>query len=419
MAEAFKFIHASDLNLDQPMKGIVELPAHLKTTLANAPYDSATRIFDLAIAERVDFVLLAGNLLDIELGGPRASAFLLSQFERLLDKEIEVFWCAGEVDHPDRWPSSIELPENVTIFGSSVVEDVSFEKGESVVATIYGVGYDPKRVKQSELITPHNDGFSIALAHGEFDAATLSAPGIQYWALGGRHKATKLDKTGSVLVYPGTHQGRTPKQSGPHGCYLCRVDSSEKVRAQFVETGTVRWAPQKVAAAENVTETELKKILGERARKIASDTADQVVLASWYLTTTGEFNPGLRNSELNKRMTDWLRDEFGRGDNIVWTTKLTIEPPNNLPASWYEEDTILGEYLRAIGRYQSDDSLNLTLHEYMPEGTHSDALNGLGRVVKERRTDVLRKAALLGVEYLGAHKLIVDEINALETMETT
>ena len=56
---------------------------------------------------------------------------------------------------------------------------------------------------------------------------------------------------------------------------------------------------------------------------------------------------------------------------------------------------------------------------YMPEGTHSDALNGLGRVVKERRTDVLRKAALLGVEYLGAHKLIVDEINALETMETT
>ena len=238
MAEAFKFIHASDLNLDQPMKGIVELPAHLKTTLANAPYDSATRIFDLAIAERVDFVLLAGNLLDIELGGPRASAFLLSQFERLLDKEIEVFWCAGEVDHPDRWPSSIELPENVTIFGSSVVEDVSFEKGESVVATIYGVGYDPKRVKQSELITPHNDGFSIALAHGEFDAATLSAPGIQYWALGGRHKATKLDKTGSVLVIQERIKAERQNSRG-HMVAIC----AESTQAKKSELSLLKQAP--------------------------------------------------------------------------------------------------------------------------------------------------------------------------------
>ena len=415
MAEAFKFIHASDLHLDQPMKGIAELPPHLKTTLANAPYDSATRIFDLAIAERVDFVLLAGNLFNIETGGPRASAFLLSQFERLLDKEIEVFWCAGEVDHPDRWPSSIDLPENVTTFSTSIVEDVSFEKGDGVVATIYGVGFDPKRVKQSELITPSNDGFSIALAHGEFDSATLSAPGIQYWALGGRHKSTKLDKTRSVLVYPGSHQGRSPKQSGARGCYVCRVDANEKVRVQSVETDTVRWAPQKVAVAENISEADLKKVLGERARKIASDTTDQVVLASWYLTTTGEFSPSLRKTDLNKRLTDWLRDEFGRGDNIVWTTKLTVEPPNNLPSSWYEEDTILGEYLRAIGRYQSDDSLNLSLHEYMPEGSHADALSGLGRVIKDRRQDVLRKAALLGVEYLGAHKEIADELEPVET----
>ena len=271
------------------------------------------------------------------------------------------------------------------------------------------------RGKQSELITPSDDGFSIALAHGEFDSATLAAPGIQYWALGGRHKTTKLDKPGSILVYPGTHQSRSPKQSGAHGCYLCRVDANEKLRASFVETDTVRWAPQKIAIAENIAEKDLKKILGDRAKKIASDTSNQVVLTSWYLTTTGEFNPALRKSELSERLVGWLREEFGRGDNVVWTSKLNFEPPTNLPSSWYEEDTILGEFLRAIGRYQSDDSLNLSLHEYMPEGTHIESLAGIGRVTKERREDILRKTALLGVEYLGAHKEIVDEQPAAES----
>ena len=76
MAEAFKFIHASDLHLDQSLKGLAELPAHLKTVLANAPYESATRVFDTAISERADFVLLSGDLFDLELGGPRGSILI-------------------------------------------------------------------------------------------------------------------------------------------------------------------------------------------------------------------------------------------------------------------------------------------------------------------------------------------------------
>ena len=86
MAEAVKFIHASDFHLDQSMRGLAELPTHLKTVLANAPYNAAEKVFDLAIAERVDFVLLAGDLYDMDKSGPRAPAFLLSQFNRLAEK---------------------------------------------------------------------------------------------------------------------------------------------------------------------------------------------------------------------------------------------------------------------------------------------------------------------------------------------
>ena len=334
----------------------------------------------------------------------RAAAFLLGQFERLADKDIQVFWCAGQVDQPDRWPSSVNLPDNVVTFSSTLVEDVTVRKESEVVATIYGCGYDPKRKDASEFITPSDDGFSIALLHGEFDSAGFSAPGIRYWALGGRHKSAKLDKDNAVVAFPGTTQGRTPKEFGPHGCFVCRVDANGKLRVQSVETDTVRWMPQKVAIDENIGEVDLRKLFAERALKIASDAPEQTVLVHWHIATTGDFNPALRKTDVTDRMREWLRDEFGRGEKGIWTTQVSIAPPASLPATWYEEDTILGEYLRAVGRYQSDDSLNLSLHEYMPPTVEGDALSGLGRVVQERRAEVLQLTALLGVEYLGAHK---------------
>ena len=114
----------------------------------------------------------------------------------------------------------------------------------------------------------------------------------------------------------------------------------------------------------------------------------------------------LRRRENTERLLDWLRDEFGRGESGLWSTQLTISPPSTLPSSWYEEDTILGEYLRCIGRYQSDDSLNLSLHEYLPLAGESSELAGVARVSAERRSSTLRAAALVGVEYLGMDKEI-------------
>ena len=411
MAEAFKFVHASDFHLDQSIRGLIELPQHLKSVLANAPYEAARKVFDVAIGERVDFVLLSGDLFDINASGPRAAAFMLSQFERLAEKGIEVYWCSGESDPIDRWPSSIELPDNVKTFSTTVLEDVTHRRDGKTLANIYGIGYDEKRKSAADFITGSDDAFPIGLAHGEFDSNSLPIDEIRYWAFGGRHKTAKFDKPGCVVAYPGTTQGRTPKESGAYGCFLGRVDANGKLRVQFTETDSVRWLPQKVAISESTGENDLKNILTERAMKITSDFREHVILVSWNLIPSGEFNPALRNRGFTDRMLQWLRDEFGRGETGIWTTQFVVEPPNQLPMAWYEEDTILGEYLRAIGRYQSDDSLNLSLHEYLPDSMEERELTGIARVSNKRREETLRQAAMVGVEYLAADRE-TPEVNA-------
>lgn len=406
MSDPIKFVHASDFHLDQPISGLAEIPKHLIETLASAPYEAAQRVFDFAITERVDFVLLSGDLFDHELGTARAPAFLLNNFQKLAEHDIHVYWCAGETDYPDRWPSSIELPETVVTFSSSVVEEVEHLRNDKRIATIFGSGFDPKRKNGDAFESPYETGLNIALTHGEFESSVLKADNISYWAMGGKHKPNRLDRSGSVIAWPGSTQGRTPKESGIHGFNFVRIDSAGKMKVSSVDCDRVRWLPQKISITENVGMQELKDVLAERALKVISDTTDQIVLTRWKLNTDGDFNPRIRKEEWTNEILEWLRDEFGRGDKGMWSTSVDVEMPKSLPIEWYEEDTILGEYLRAVGRYQSDESLKLNLHEYMPHSVKGDLMASVGHVTRERRDITLRRAAMLGVNYLAGHKNI-------------
>ena len=408
MADATKFIHAADFHLDQPICGLIELPTHLRTRLANAPYDAAGKVFDLAVAERVDFVLLTGDLFDIESGSARAYAFLQSQFQRLAEKNIHIYWCGGEFDFPDRWPSSVTLPENVITFSSSIIDEIEHRRDGKRICSIFGSGYDSKRLSLSDFDGSESENFNIAMTYGQFEAGHLTGANIQYWALGGLHKATTFEKTDTVGVYPGTPQGRQPQESGAHGFKLCRVDGKGKLRVQTVETDSVRFIAQKVPISENVSMKALKETLTERGMKLVSDYPEQLVLTRWYLATEGAFNPRIRKIEWAAELLEWLRDEFGRGEGGVWSTDVVVEAPKSLPSNWYEEDTILGEYMRAVARYQSDDSLKLNVHQYMPQTLKGDAMTDVGYVSRDSRDAILRNAAMVGIEYLAAHKEVAE-----------
>src|SRR5262245_61855813 len=98
MSAPFRFLHASDLHLERPLSGITEAPDHLRSLFLEAPYQAAERLFELAVSEKVDFVVLAGDVLDPSLCGPRGPIFLCEQFRLLNDRSIVVYWAGGEVD---------------------------------------------------------------------------------------------------------------------------------------------------------------------------------------------------------------------------------------------------------------------------------------------------------------------------------
>lgn len=402
MATPLKFLHSSDWHLDRPLSGLSGIPDHLRETLVEAPWQAAANLFDRALAEQVDFLLLSGDIVDLEQGGPRAVAFLMSRFERLAERGIHVYWCSGSVDHPDRLPGPVCWPDNVTLFVAAGMAAVVHCDGDRPVATICGCGRQAKKRSGQDFSCEPDAVFPIALAHGELEAGGLASSNIRYWALGGKHQRTVAASSGAPVIYPGTPQARDPGQSGKHSCTLVTVSADGKPETAELEVDTVRWLSPRLTVSENASADDLRASLADRCLRIQSQTADRLTLVNWEIATSGKFNPQLRDGQAQASLLAWLREEFGKSTTGLWTGQLTIEPPVSLPAEWQEEDTILGDYLRALGPLQADPASGLALDRWLgPRAGRDEVLSELVRIPAATREAILRQVALTGIEYLA------------------
>ena len=108
-----RFIHASDFQLHQPLAGFAHAPDDMRQMLVEAPMAAARAVFDAAIVNSVDFLILSGGLIDIPRAAPASVRLLIDQFKRLADKDIRIYWAGSTTDGPDKWPGGLPLPENV------------------------------------------------------------------------------------------------------------------------------------------------------------------------------------------------------------------------------------------------------------------------------------------------------------------
>lgn len=84
-----KFIHCADLHLDSPFKSRTRMPGGILNALMDSTYKSVERMIDFAIENKVDFIVIAGDVFDQANRTLKSEIFMKRQFERL--KENGVF----------------------------------------------------------------------------------------------------------------------------------------------------------------------------------------------------------------------------------------------------------------------------------------------------------------------------------------
>lgn len=405
---SLRFLHASDFHLERPLGGVAAVPSALRELFIEAPYRAAARAFDAALAEQVDFVVLAGDLVDVEAAGPRGPLFLCEQFDRLAARGIRVYWAAGQSDPPDQWPAIFDLPDNVERFATSDTSELRHLRDGTAVARILGQGQPRRRKLRAADFTLDVQGlFTVAVAYGEAESAALVGGAVDYWALGSRHERATLASAPHVAHYPGTPQGRHPGETGAHGATLVVVDSSGPPRLSLVAAEVARWHTERLTVLPTMPREHLERMLDTRTAELSASHPGVELLVRWVIGGQGPLLNALRRGTLASDLLARQQARDGMRSAGVWTLAIEAETPPAPPDDWHEKENMRGEFLRAVRRCQ------LAAAERMPEELNVEAFltplqadSPLAAAVRlddaAARQQVLTRVAALGADLLTA-----------------
>src|SRR5215475_7962674 len=165
--ESLRFIHAADLHLDSPFRGVKNASASLKERLQSATLGAFRRVIDHTIQSKADFLIIAGDIYDSKDRNLRALVSFRKEMERLAERRIPVFIVHGNHDPLNGWGSGFQLPPNVITFGGRTDSEPFLRRGREV-AHITGVSYVREKMTDnlaSSFKPPGSSPYSIAVLH--------------------------------------------------------------------------------------------------------------------------------------------------------------------------------------------------------------------------------------------------------------
>ena len=224
---AVKIVHAADLHMDSPFDALSEKQAAERRREQRELLD---RLAELVELERVQLVLLSGDILDSQSSYYETQEALVRTFSKM---DARIFIAPGNHDYYcAQSPYSSDIfPANVHIFKSNRFECVTLN---DLGCRVWGAGF----------VTPHSDmllrGFAadesgyinIGIVHGDTagDAYNRILPediaeaNLDYLALGHVHTFSGIQKLGNTYyAYPGCPEGRGFDETGEKGVILGTV----------------------------------------------------------------------------------------------------------------------------------------------------------------------------------------------------
>jgi exonuclease SbcD len=259
------FLHAADIHLDSPLRGLSHYDGAPPTEeIRGATHQAFDNLVNFALGEKVDFVLIAGDLYDGDWQDFNTGLYFASQMRNLGETGIRAAVIRGNHDAANTMTKTLVMPENVKIFSARKPETWLLE---DLGVAIHGQSYANRDVYENLAISypdPVPGMFNIGILHCLISGADghlpyapctldeLAAKGYDYWALGHVHNYS-VQRERPHIVYPGCIQGRHIREPGEKGCVLVEVEDDE-IRTEFVPLNVLRWAEVKadVSYAQNI-----------------------------------------------------------------------------------------------------------------------------------------------------------------------
>lgn len=380
----FKFLHSADFHLDSPLRGLAQYPGAPAEQIRQATRRALENLVDLAIREKVAFVLIAGDLYDRDRDDYNVVLFFNQQMKRLDAKGIRAFVIRGNHDAANQMATTLNPPPNVRVFPDD--EPLSVELDQSKVM-IHGQGFAREKV-ETDLSLTYPEGpegyFNIGMLHtcaGGVDGYDRYAPcsydvlrskRYQYWALGHIHKHGPAFGNGDQTIqFSGTPQGRYFRDGelGPKGCLLVTVDDRHNLQTEFRPLDVLRWERCAVDARRAETPEEVLQRFACELRGLLSRADGRPLAVRVELRGECTAHPAIA-ADL-RRWTNEIRSRATQeSGERAWVEKvklLTIAP--HAGDDVQQLDGPIGELACLVAELQSDPDRQYVLSRELDDLT--------------------------------------------------
>src|SRR5690606_23230247 len=127
-----RFIHAADIHLDSPLRGLGSYDDIPVDTLRGASRAAFSRLIEEALLRAVAFMVIAGDLSDGGWNDRAAGFYFARRMGRLRNAGIPVYVLHGNHDAESVMTRRLALPENVHVFRAG--KPTTFILGDHKVA---------------------------------------------------------------------------------------------------------------------------------------------------------------------------------------------------------------------------------------------------------------------------------------------
>lgn len=375
MRRSVTFIHAADLHLGAPFKGLRALSSVWADHLLRAIPEAFSRVIDAAIEESVDFVVIAGDIFDDSRPSYADFSLFVAGMKRLGEAGIPSYIVTGNHDPYVSWRSDFALlPASTHVLGVKEPTFACFERDGQPLALVGGRGYFnqswPADCDVSEGISREtaiselgiqapfmvgilHTGLNIDPTRSPVDPRRLMGRGVDYWACGHIHRPMVLPAVDDPrIVFSGCPQGRDIKEDGEHGVFKVTLEEGLPNRVEFIPTAQVAWGSERVDVSECHTVAAIQEKLTALEFERNSHTRCQRMVFRFTLTGRTPLH-----SELTDRVLDDVRATMNDGYPFFFVDSLVNETAAPLDrASLQEEGLFPSVYLRSSARCRKDST---------------------------------------------------------------
>lgn len=418
MSESLTFIHAADLHLGAPFRGLRHSSEMWAERLSQALATAYERLVSYAVDRQVDFVILAGDTFDNAHPSYADCLQFTEGVRRLEQADIQVYICTGNHDPYVSWQNDyLSLPPNAHLFSATGPGYFCYERAGKPAALLAGRGFyqqtwasgDDPLAGLTRNAAEEGLGctapFAVGVLHTGLDRDRAMAPvspldlaraGMDYWALGHIHKPEVIGDTADPqAAYSGNIQGCAMDEPGLSGVSLVTLRQGYPNTLEFLPTSTIVWEPVSVDVADCATVNDVADEAERRVSGLREVDGDRPLVVRISLCGATALHDSLQDERTRETLRRQLNsiDDQVYYDSVLDGTHLPIDK-DRLRAS----ASFAGEFLRTSERDAQDGR---AVRIYLQQAFADKGLS-LPQTVVDRMSALENQAEDSVLERLGA-----------------